>query len=82
MINYQQVYEKHIDCDFCGAMTRGRIWENEPGVIKCGACHAVIDFEKGNKIEKSADNSWSSRNRKNHNSPANSRRRTQTWNTP
>lgn len=65
-IKYEQHYERHIECDFCGAMTRGRIWEDDPKNIKCGACHNVL-FEKGTDHEASTDNSWTSRNRQNHN---------------
>ena len=36
---YQQVWSYHQTCDFCGAMTRGRRFDAEPNVIRCGACH-------------------------------------------
>jgi hypothetical protein len=36
---YQQVWSHHRTCDFCGAMTRGRRFDAEPNVIRCGACH-------------------------------------------
>ena len=36
---YQQVWSHHRNCDFCGALTRGRRFDSEPDVIRCGACH-------------------------------------------
>ena len=41
---FRQVYDRHIDCDFCGAMTRGRVWDSAPGVVKCGACGGELDY--------------------------------------
>ena len=38
MTNYHRAYERFINCDFCGAMTRGRIYETEPDVTRCGSC--------------------------------------------
>ncbi len=79
MVEYTRYYDRFITCDFCGASTRGRIWENDPNKIKCGACHHVLS-EKGNDIEKSANNIGTTRNRKNNNAVAHSRRRTSSWN--
>jgi len=45
--DYNQYYNKHIECDFCGQMTRGRIWSEDPYKIKCGSCHHILmDLEK------------------------------------
>ena len=41
---FRQVYDRHIDCDFCGAMTRGRVWDDAPGVVKCGACGGELSY--------------------------------------
>ena len=37
-VNYTQVFHRFVNCDFCGVYTRGRIWDDEPDVIRCGAC--------------------------------------------
>ena len=37
METYWRYYVKHIDCDWCGKQTRGRVYENRTDVI-CGAC--------------------------------------------
>ena len=75
---YTQHYSRHIECDFCGQMTRGRVWEDDPTKVKCGACNGVL-FEKGTNDEKSTNNSWAARNRQDNNSAKNSRRRTSSW---
>ena len=38
-MNYTQVFHRFVNCDFCGVYTRGRIYEDEPEVIRCGSCH-------------------------------------------
>ena len=37
-MDYIRYYEKHIDCDWCGMMTRGRIYKEDPTHVRCGAC--------------------------------------------
>lgn len=37
-MNFLRHYDKYIDCDWCGAMTRGRIYKEEPTYVRCGAC--------------------------------------------
>jgi hypothetical protein len=34
-------YEHHVMCDWCGAFTRGRIFDDSAEVV-CGACHEII----------------------------------------
>lgn len=63
---YERYYERFIECDFCGGMTRGRIWRNEPTKVKCGSCHHVLT-EKGTEHETSANNTWTTRNRQDNN---------------
>ncbi len=70
MVDYEQYYDRHVECDFCGQMTRGRIWAEEPTKVKCGACHHVLT-EKGTKSEKSSNHSGSTRNRQNNNAAEN-----------
>ena len=65
MGGYEQHYDRHVSCDFCGQLTRGRIWEGEKEV-KCGSCHHVLT-EKGTNSETSSNHSGSTRNRQNNN---------------
>jgi len=37
-MEFKRVYERFINCDFCGQSTRGRIWDCEPDVVRCGSC--------------------------------------------
>lgn len=41
-MEYRQVYERFINCDFCGRLTRCRIWDDEPDVMRCGSCHIPL----------------------------------------
>tara|TARA_R110002012_G_C11514792_1_gene598828 strand:+ start:93 stop:284 length:192 start_codon:yes stop_codon:yes gene_type:complete len=34
---YWRYYEKHIDCDWCGVQTRGRVYKGRTDV-SCGSC--------------------------------------------
>ena len=34
---YWRYYEKHIDCDWCGKQTRGRVYKDRTDV-SCGSC--------------------------------------------
>ena len=45
-MHYVRHYEKFIDCDFCGQQTRGRVYDDEPEKVYCGACKNVM-IEKG-----------------------------------
>lgn len=38
MLEYTQYYTRHVECDFCGQMTRGRRWATNPHKILCGSC--------------------------------------------
>ena len=40
-MDYIRYYEKHIDCDWCGRQTRGRIYKNRTDV-SCGSCHRQL----------------------------------------
>lgn len=70
-MNYIKLYEKFVDCDFCGQQTRGRVYDDEPEKAYCGSCNRVI-FEKGINSEKSANNLRSSRNWKDNDPTKNS----------
>ena len=35
--SFWRYYEKHIDCDWCGRQTRGRVYKDRTDV-SCGAC--------------------------------------------
>jgi len=41
--HFKRYYEDYVTCDWCGKQTRGRIWEEEPDVVKCGACHKELE---------------------------------------
>jgi uncharacterized protein with PIN domain len=38
MTEFIRYYENFIDCDWCGAMTRGRVYKEFPTHVRCGAC--------------------------------------------
>lgn len=38
---YVRFWPEHIECDFCGSLTRGRVYEDS-GEVSCGACDSVI----------------------------------------
>lgn len=38
---YVRFWAEEIECDFCGAPTRGRVYEDSAEVT-CGACNSVI----------------------------------------
>ena len=40
-MEYIRYYETHIDCDWCGRQTRGRIYKNRTDV-SCGSCHRQL----------------------------------------
>lgn len=42
---FVQIYAKHIECDFCGQLTRGRVYQGS-NVVVCGACNKpLMEFE-------------------------------------
>lgn len=58
MKNKQPEYKRHhpafIECDFCGSLTRGRIYDVEPETVRCGACHRAIQtIEPAETLKKS-----------------------------
>jgi hypothetical protein len=40
--DYTRHHAAFIECDFCGSLTRGRIYKVEPEIVRCGACHRAI----------------------------------------
>jgi len=40
--DYNQYYNPHIRCDWCGILTRGRIYDDNPNSVVCGSCHQEI----------------------------------------
>ena len=38
---FVRFWPEHIECDFCGALTRGRVYEDS-AEVSCGACHSVM----------------------------------------
>lgn len=41
--SYVRFYEEHVECDFCGEYTRGRVYDATQCVI-CGSCgHTLIE---------------------------------------
>jgi hypothetical protein len=36
--DYVRFYDDFVECDFCGQLTRGRVYEGSQK-ITCGACH-------------------------------------------
>lgn len=41
-MGFDQVYARYINCDFCGQLTRCRIWDEEPEIMRCGGCHIPL----------------------------------------
>lgn len=35
-------YGSYVECDFCGQLTKGRIYPDAPTKVKCGACNRTI----------------------------------------
>ena len=42
MTKYTQYYTRHVECDFCGQLTRGRRWATDPNIVRCGSCHGEL----------------------------------------
>ena len=42
MKDYEHHYPKHVECDMCGQMTRGRVYRKAPDLVLCGACNKPI----------------------------------------
>lgn len=40
--HFTRHYEHHVMCDWCGAFTRGRIFDESSSEVLCGACHEII----------------------------------------
>lgn len=41
--SFVRFYEEHIECDFCGEHTRGRVYDGTQCVL-CGSCgHTLIE---------------------------------------
>ena len=42
---FVRFYKDYIECDFCGQMTRGRVYEGAQEIV-CGTCNiAIYEFE-------------------------------------
>jgi len=39
---YQRYYDSYVECDFCGASTRGRVHVERPHSVVCGSCSRII----------------------------------------
>lgn len=42
--SYRRFYKSHVQCDFCGQLTRGRLFPSER-VVRCGSCGRVLHGE-------------------------------------
>ena len=52
---YWRYYEKHIDCDWCGKQTRGRVYKDRTDV-SCGSCDRQLkELDKKEIIVKKKD---------------------------
>lgn len=40
--DYQRHYEDFVECEWCGQLTRGRIYPAQPTAVQCGGCKKVI----------------------------------------
>lgn len=40
--DYNRYYNNFVECDFCGQLTRGRIYEKKKTEVRCGACSHTI----------------------------------------
>ena len=42
---YVRFYRDYVECDWCGQLTRGRVYEGSQEIV-CGACEGVMfEFE-------------------------------------
>jgi hypothetical protein len=42
---YVRFYRDYVECDWCGQLTRGRVYEGSQEIV-CGACSSVMfEFE-------------------------------------
>ena len=39
--DYVRFYDDFVECDFCGQLTRGRVYEGTQKIV-CGACDSVF----------------------------------------
>ena len=44
-LKFVRFYKDYIECDFCGQLTRGRVYEDSQEIV-CGSCNASM-FEFG-----------------------------------
>lgn len=45
VLKYVKFYRDFIECDFCGQLTRGRVYDGCQEIV-CGACNSVLfEFE-------------------------------------
>ena len=42
MSEYKRYYKDFVSCDFCGQLTRGRVYPEKAHAVFCGACNKVI----------------------------------------
>ena len=42
MNDFTPYYDKHVACDMCGQMTRGRVYTLAPELVLCGSCNKPI----------------------------------------
>lgn len=49
---YTRHRESYAACDFCGAPTKGRIYDMEPCLVRCGACNRVIKTLEPQELNK------------------------------
>lgn len=40
--NFSPHYSEHVECDWCGQHTRGRVYEHKPDVVVCGSCGGLL----------------------------------------
>ena len=40
--NFYTDDDGHVECDFCGQLTRGRVYDDEPNLVYCGSCHGLL----------------------------------------
>jgi len=44
-MKFVRFYRDYIECDFCGELTKGRVYEDSQEII-CGSCNSVLfEFE-------------------------------------
>jgi hypothetical protein len=64
MSDYTQYYDPHVHCEWCGVLTRGRIYDTKPDTVFCGSCHnplRPLNAEENAKTSKRQDATTSKR---------------------